>query len=245
MKYVNAGHEKPYIISKGKVNKLDGASNFVVGEIDNFKYEIEKVKFAKDDLLFMFTDGLNESINKQKEEFGYQRIEEILANAKGLNLEQLLNLFNEEHNKFIGKEEPFDDITMVLFKSNNTTLHLEFDKKDYSIIEEATNKFYENYSYLDETVKAHVGIVLDELLNNLISYEERDDLKINVDFKLNKNQVYLTMTSNGVNFNPFNDLKDKKNGTDIGGHGINIVKNITKKQDYKYQNNQSIIELIF
>ena len=245
MTYVNAGHEKPYIVSKGKVNKLDGASNFVIGEIDNFKYETEKVRFTKDDLLFMFTDGLNESINSQKEEFGYQRIEEILAKSEGLSFEQLLALFNEEHKQFIGKEEPFDDITMLLFKSSSGSLHLEFDKKDYSIIEEATNRFYENYSYLDETVKAHVGIALDELLNNQISYEERDDLKINIDFKLNKNELNLTITSNGFNFNPFNDLKDKKKGKDIGGHGINIVKNITKKQDYKYQNNQSIIDLIF
>ena len=245
MTYINCGHEKPYIVSKGKVNKLEGTSNFVIGEIDDFKYESEKVKFAKDDLLFMFTDGLNESINHHKEEFGYQRIESILAQSKDLSIEELITLFNEEHNKFIGKEEPCDDITMLVFKNNKSELHLEFDKKDYAIIEEATNKFYENYSYLDESIKAHVGIVLDELLNNQISYEEREDLKISLNFKLNNNELFLTITSNGIDFNPFKELKDKKKKTEIGGHGINIVKELSKKQSYKYQDKQSVIELIF
>lgn len=245
MTYVNSGHEKPYIVSKGKVNKLEGTSNFVIGEIENFEYKAEKVKFNKDDLIFMFTDGLNESINKDKEEFGYQRIENILAQNSSLTISELIKSFNDEHNKFIGEEEPFDDITMLVFKNNKNELHLEFDKKDYSIIEEATNKFYETYSYLDESTKAHVGIVLDELLNNQISYEEREDLKIILVFKLNDNALNLKVTSNGIEFNPFIDLKDKKKNNEIGGHGISIVKSITKKQSYKYSDNQSIIELLF
>ena len=245
MTYVNCGHEKPYIVSNGKVNKLDGTSNFVIGEIDNFEYKAEKAKFNKDDLLFMFTDGLNESINNQKEEFGYQRIEAVLAQSQGLSSENLINLFNDEHSKFIGKEEQFDDITMLVFKNNKSELHLKFNKKDYSIIEEATNKFYESFSYLDETVKAHVGIVLDELLNNQITYETLEDLRINIDFILKNNELHLSITSNSSNFDPFEELKGKKKTKEIGGHGINIVKNITKKQSYKYVDNQSIIDLIF
>lgn len=244
--FVNAGHEKPYILSKGKVHKLEGTSNFVIGELDNFQYEVEKAKFNQDDILFMFTDGLNESINKDKEEFGYERIEELLVRNANGSLDELIEAINTNHVEFVGKELQFDDITMMAIKANSNKLHLSFDKKDFSIIEEATNRFFKEYSFLDETTKSHVGIVLDELLNNQISYEKREDLKIELDFSYDEKALELTLTSNGEKFNPFIDVKKKSSKDEaIGGHGINIVKNITKNQKYAYKNNQSIITVVF
>lgn len=242
MTFINAGHEKPYIISKGKIHKLDGCSNFVIGEIENFKYKVEETLFNKEDILFTFTDGLNESINQEQEEFGYHRIEETLSSREDWSLNDLVEVLNQRHQEFIGKEVQFDDITMMAIKRNSHKLHLSFKTKDYSIIEEATNKFFEEYSYLNETTKSHVGIVLDELLNNQISYEKRQDLKINLDFSYVDQKLQLVLTSNGEAFNPFTN---NKNDSEIGGHGINIVKNFSKEQKYTYQNNQSIITVIF
>ena len=245
MIYVNAGHEKPYIISKGKVRKLEGCSNFVIGEIDNFSYQVEKTKFNKDDVLFMFTDGLNESINESKEEFGYQRIEELLSQSKDCSLEELLGKINDRHIEFTKGEEQFDDITIIMIKSKDNNLHMSFDKKDYSIIEEATNKFFEEYSYLDESLKSKVGIVLDELLNNYISYEKREDLKIDLDFTYENSELKLVVISNGENYNPFAEMKDNTKKKELGGHGISLVKNLSKKQDYKYKDEHSFITIVF
>lgn len=242
MTFINAGHEKPYIISKGKIHKLDGCSNFVIGEIENFKYKVEETSFNKEDILFTFTDGLNESINQEQEEFGYHRIEKTLSSKEDWSLNDLVEVLNQRHQEFIGKEVQFDDITMMAVKWNSNKLHLSFKTKDYSIIEEATNKFFEEYSYLDETTKSHVGIVLDELLNNQISYEKRQDLKIDLDFSYVDQKLQLVLTSNGEDFNPFTN---NNNDSKIGGHGINIVKNLSKKQKYTYHNNQSIITVIF
>ena len=246
--FINSGHEKPYIISKGKVNKLEGNSNFVIGEIDNFKYQVEKAKFNDGDILFMFTDGLNESINNNKEEFGYNRIEELLSININCSLKKLISTINDKHDEFIQDEEQFDDITIVALKRKDDELHLSFDKKDYSIIEEATDRFFEEFSYIDESTKSHVGIVLDELLNNLISYEKRDDLKIDIDFSYSHNTLEIVITANGDDYNPFDSLKDKsvpQENDKLGGHGINLVKSFTKKQKYTYKNNQSIISMIF
>ena len=244
--FVNAGHEKPYIISKGKVRKLDGTSNFVIGEIDSFKYKVEKAQFNNGDSLVMFTDGLNESINKEKEEFGYKRIESLLESNACSSLDGLFHSVSNAHTEFVQDEEQFDDITMMAIKLKSDELHLSFKKKDYSVIEEATNAFFENYSHLDESIKSRVGIVLDELLNNQISYEKVEDLRVNLDFYLTKKELKFVLTSNGENFNPFVDNKAKeKNENEVGGHGINLVKNLTKKQTYTFKNNQSIIEIVF
>ena len=244
MSFINCGHEKPYIISKDKVNKLEGSSNFVLGEINDFKYKVEKVSFNKGDVLFMFTDGLNESINKTKEEFGYSRIEETLSKNKDASLENLITANKKALIKFIDKEEQFDDITMVAFSINNNELNLHFEKKNYEIIEEATNAFFDHFSYLDEVIKSHVGIAIDEMLNNLISYEKREDLKIDVSFAYKNKELKLIITSNGSDFDPFKH-KVTKEEEELGGYGISLVKNISKKQSYKASKEKKIITIIF
>ena len=79
---MNAGHEKPYILSNGKVIKLDGTANFVLGGVDDIEYKEERHSFHKGDIIFMFTDGLNESIDDKREEFSYKRIEDTLSKSK-------------------------------------------------------------------------------------------------------------------------------------------------------------------
>lgn len=247
LRFINAGHEKPYIIHNGKLIKLDGDSNYVLGIVDDVLFKEEKIDFENGDIFFGFTDGLNESINNKKEEFGYKRIEDILSNNFDKSLDELIDLFIKNNIEFIQDEEQFDDITMLTFKANNNSLNLSYYNKNYEIILDATNKFFQNYSFINEEIKSHVGIVLDELLNNLISYEKREDLHIDLNFEYQNNELMLTIISNGDDFNPFNYQKDNSlsNEDTIGGHGINIVKNFTKKQSYEYKNNKSIITLIF
>ena len=177
----------------------------------------------------MFTDGLNESINKEKEEFGYSRIEETLSKNKDASLSNLIAANKKALIKFIDKEEQFDDITMVAFSINNNELNLHFEKKDYEIIEEATSAFFDHFSYLDEVIKSHVGIAIDEMLNNLISYEKREDLKIDVSFAYKNKELKLIIASNGSDFDPFKHIVTKEE-EELGGYGISLVKNISKKQ---------------
>lgn len=250
MRYVNAGHEKPYILHRNEVIKLDGTSNFVLGGEEGFIYKEEKISFENGDLLFTFTDGLNESINKDEEEFGYQRIVETLSESKDLSLENILSSFNEKLKEFVQEEEQFDDITMIALKKNDDSLHLSYKEKDYALIEDATNKFNDTFFYLNSETKAYVGIVLDELLNNLITYEAKEDLEIDVDFEYKNQILKLTITSNGADYNPFENHKEKylkEDNGDIspGGFGILLVKNSTKTQEHYYRNNKSVIILTF
>ena len=248
LRFVNCGHEKPYIISKNKVTKIEGTSNFVLGEIGDFEYKEEKVKFEKGDTLFMFTDGLNESINSEFEEFGYQRIVDTLSNNKDKNLDGLISSIGKELSTFVGDNEAFDDITMIALSCSDHTLSLTFNKKDYSIITEATDEFNENYAFLPIKVKSEVGIVIDEFLNNLVSYETREDLEIRLEFSIKDDELIIEVISNGEDYNPFEKHKDKYlNSGDadisVGGFGIKIVKDLMDAYSYEYKDNHSIVKL--
>ncbi len=250
IRFVNAGHEKPYIIHQNEIIKLDGTSNFVLGGEEDLTFIEEKSPFVQGDTLFTFTDGLNESINKDNEEFGYDRIVETLKECKDSSLNEKITYFNNKLKDFVKEEEQFDDITMVVLERKDNSLSLHFEKKDYSIIDETMEEFYKVYGSVDEEVKAHVGIALDELLNNQISYEKREDLVIDIDFSFEKDDLKVVITSNGADYNPFvkhvhKHLSKDDDDTTPGGFGVTLVKTLSKSYSYEYKNKKSVISLIF
>lgn len=247
--YINAGHEKPYIVSDNKVIKLEGESNIVLGVEEGYEFKKESHEFNKGDYLLMFTDGLNESINKEEEEFGYQRIEETIKNTSSLALEEVINKLNDNLNAFTGNKEQFDDITMFLIKNKKAELDLHYEKKDYEIINDIVDKFNDSFSYLEEKTRSSVGIIIDELVNNLVSYEKREDLVIDIHFEYDKDELKLVIASNGDDYDPFKNHKEKfldKFHSEIapGGFGLIIVKDLTKSHKYLYKDGHSIIELV-
>ena len=248
IRYVNAGHEKPYIISNNKVIKLDGASNFVLGGVGDMEYHEEKHKFHKGDIIFMFTDGLNESINDNEEEFTYERIESTLTNSIGHSLDEYLSAMRNELADFVGDKEAFDDVTMLIARFNSNSLSLSFDKKDPSIIEEAVDAFEKAFGYIDSERKSKVGIILDELLNNLISYEEREDLVIDVNYKVKDNNIYIEIICNGHDYDPFTNKKEKylndfSHDIEEGGFGVTLVETLSKSAKYSYKNGHSHLKI--
>lgn len=246
--YVNAGHEKPYIISKDRVTKLEGNSNFVIGGLEDFSYVEESHPFNKGDYIFLFTDGLNESINDKKEEFSYLRIENILERERGNTLDNIISKMNASLEEFVKEEEQFDDVTMLIIKNNDKELHLSYKEKDYKIITDIMDRFENDFSYLDTKLRASTGIIIDELVNNLISYEKIEELKIDVSFKLLKNSLEIKIISNGDDYDPFINHKEKYlEGYDEsikeGGLGISIVKDLASSYKYIYKDHQATLTI--
>ena len=248
IRYVNAGHEKPYIVSKSGVIKLDGESNVMLGVEEGFNFKEESHKFNKGDYLFMFTDGLNESINHTNEEFGYSRIEESLEGTSELPLDELLKKINDKLDEFTKGNEQFDDVTILVVKNRDGELKLHYEKKEYEIIPEIVDKFEETFSFLKVDTKSAVGIIIDEIVNNYISYEEREDLVIDVHFFIKNKELILQISSNGGDYDPFANNQEKyleEFSLDLpeGGFGVSIVKDLSKSQKYEYKDGRSVIEI--
>jgi sigma-B regulation protein RsbU (phosphoserine phosphatase) len=78
VEYVNAGHNPPYILSGGKVSKVEMTGGTILGCMENYKYQSKKVKLIPGDLLFLYTDGVTEAFNKQDQVYGEERLEDYL-----------------------------------------------------------------------------------------------------------------------------------------------------------------------
>ena len=245
--YINAGHEKPYILHDGKVIKIDGESNFVLGGVEDFEYKSESHPFIKGDRIFLFTDGLNESIDDKNEEFGYQRIEESLNSSINEPSVVLIDNMNTALTNYVKGVEAFDDVTMLLVELRSDELHLQYREKDPNVITDACDTFEEKFVFLNQVCKSEVGIILDEMLNNYVSYIEAEQVEIDVDFFIKDSYLTIRFTTNGAAFDPLQKedkyLEEYSEDMVEGGLGISIVKNLSDTVNYEFVNGKNVFTI--
>lgn len=169
--------------------------------------------------------------------------------SSNCSLDEIINKINAKHESFTKTKEQFDDVTLLFMKSTNNGLHLHFEKKEFEIISEIVDKFNESFKDLSTDTKSKAGIIIDEIVNNYISYETRDDLKIDVSFRLEGSELTIEFKTNGNDYNPFINHRGKyleKFHTEIeeGGFGLSIIKDLASSYSYKYIDNHSIITIV-
>ena len=248
LKFVNAGHEKPYILSKGKVIKLDGNSNFVLGGVGDFEYQAEKTKFDVGDRLFLFTDGLNEAINNEREEFSYERVEKVLKAEIDASLDDLIDSMNKTQSAFVASEEVFDDVTMVALQFNDNNFTLSYKEKDLNVVTEIVDELNKRFSFFEEKFRSEICVIVDEIVTNIVSYSEVENLEFSVGFEMSDSGVTITFKDNGKKFNPLQNkdkyLEEFQEDLAVGGFGITLVKSLSTSQKYQYKDGCNIFTIV-
>jgi sigma-B regulation protein RsbU (phosphoserine phosphatase) len=115
LKYINAGHNPPLLINnKNETLKLHKGGIFI-GYMP-WQYESDTVTLNKDSILIMYTDGLVEAMNDAEEEFGEQRLIEIMRQHKGLDSKALQDKIIQAVNAHLGSNKLEDDFTLIVIK---------------------------------------------------------------------------------------------------------------------------------
>lgn len=115
----NAGHYNPIIIDKNKniLRNLDFKKGIPLGIINENSYEDTKFSLDNIDSFWMYTDGVIEVRNEQKEEFGIERFEEFIIDSTN-DLDTLKN-FTKKLSIFSNKDSYEDDILIVRYKNRS------------------------------------------------------------------------------------------------------------------------------
>lgn len=112
----NAGHEHPIRRNAGGTYELLKYRHSVpVATMDGMHFREHTFKLNPGDRIFVYTDGIPEAINTNAEEYGTDRLVELLNKCGDLPFEELLKKVSEDVKQFAGKEPQFDDMTMVIF----------------------------------------------------------------------------------------------------------------------------------
>lgn len=114
-RYVNAGHEMPFIYRKESgYEAYKIRPGFVLAGMENIRYKEQKLQLQEGDKIFQYTDGVTEATDKDNQLYGMNRLAEVL-NQKCINSspQETLEFVKKDIDDFVGENEQFDDITML------------------------------------------------------------------------------------------------------------------------------------
>ena len=263
--YANSGHEDSIIIKNNKepiVKKEIRTAPMGIDEYIGFKED----EFTLDagDVLFLYTDGVVESTNKDKKLFGIERLLLELKNIEPLKPKTIVEGIEAKLKDFSEGEEQSDDITMICFKFNNIEIDeskiLKYEKSFGAIyenvdevnqfIEECLKNAYDDNLIYEQSFK-NLNVCVEEIVVNISDYafdtenDEKNIFNVKVIIDKNVDKISISFMDQGKPFNPtktedVNILQGITN-RNIGGFGIYLTKNLVDILEYSREDNYNVL----
>jgi len=115
--YVNAGHNPPAVRrrSNSVITWLKPTAP-AIGLAEDFQARMESIGFSQGDSLLLYTDGVTEVFNIRNEQFGQDRLAELVQQHADRTAPDLLQAIRQAISAFGGNMPLVDDVTMVALK---------------------------------------------------------------------------------------------------------------------------------
>lgn len=257
--FTNGGHNPPVVRkADGELLQLTQRHGPVLGAMSGLTYKEDSIQLKKDDLLFVYTDGVTEARNPEKKFFGDDYLLEILNQTRGFETQETTEHFITEVKKFEDTADQFDDITVLALQYavdpdtesvHKVEMSITNDLKEIESVKNRFKEFAEEVN-LETSIRRKLSLVFDELVNNVISYayEDDDQHTILLTFVKAGDRLIVTIEDDGMPFNPFEapapDTSSEIDDRPIGGLGIHLVRTLMDKASYNRKVDRNVVTLI-
>lgn len=113
--YVNAGHPPPLLVHGTQVTQLN-ATGLILGAVSEISLQRAFSHFEPGAVLVLYSDGLLERLNSDDEEFGLNRLEELIIQHQEKSAPEILEAIYETVFAFGNQTKWQDDVTAVVVK---------------------------------------------------------------------------------------------------------------------------------
>ena len=119
VRYINCGHN-PALLFQNQTHDVVpmNSSCFPIGMFDRVGCDINPAHLSAGDVLVLYTDGVTEAENLQGEEFGMERLSELIRHGHTMSAEALMNHILETVTDFSRDVGLTDDATILVAKFN-------------------------------------------------------------------------------------------------------------------------------
>ncbi len=114
--YVNAGHNPPFLLRAGEDPIPLAEGGMLLGAMPTFvPYSSGTLHLGPGDLIALYTDGVSEAMDPADEEYGEERLLDVLMKNRVLSAADILNAVVEDVRRFT-HDKYSDDITLLVIK---------------------------------------------------------------------------------------------------------------------------------
>jgi len=254
--YANAGHNPPlWRHADGRVDWLDSPLGVAAGAVGGMEYESGHVRLAPGDSLLLYTDGVNEAVDKVDRPFGNERLLAHLRHSGSLSCQAALDGLLAAIRAHAGEAEQFDDITMLMFRlqeecaDESNRLTLTNDLSELSQLAQWLQDFSEKHG-IDPGGMLKLNLALDELVTNVIhyAYPEGGVHQFILELRKGDDRLEAELIDDGKPFNPLQvpppDIEADIDSRQIGGLGIHFVRQTMDEIDYRFEHGRNHVRLV-
>lgn len=117
LKLSNAGHNPPILIqTDGHVSFVEFKTQIFAGVIEDFVYVDEEITLEKGSKLFLYTDGVTEAENTDKELYGEEKLMATLSDNASSNVRTTVDVVVNSIVNHVKEAEASDDLTILLIQ---------------------------------------------------------------------------------------------------------------------------------
>jgi phosphoserine phosphatase RsbU/P len=114
VQFSNGGHNPPYLVrATGEVEQLPMTDGMLLGKITDAEYETKRLRLAKGDSIFVYTDGVSEAMDLEMNQYCEERLEAYLKTTGTSPIRDIVQGSIADLKRHTGTAPQSDDITVL------------------------------------------------------------------------------------------------------------------------------------
>ena len=249
--YCNAGHDRPVLVGRGR---LDANPHLPLGVFTDVKYTMQTIQLDSGTTLFLYTDGLTEAKNAERNQFGLSRVMETLA--AGDDCQSLITKMTDAVHRFVEDAEQSDDLTMLAIR------YLKQD--DFSVLDESLtlkndirqttllNSFMKDVLSrlgIDDKLARSIRLGVEEAVVNVMeyAYPNEQEGEVHIAARADGERLKLIVSDDGIPFDPTDatriDTSLSAEERPIGGLGVHLIRELMDSINYERVDGRNVLTL--
>jgi len=257
LRYANAGHTRPVLLGETP-SFLDPDPGIALGLFKDAELKDAELILGPSEGILLYTDGVTEAVNPQRQFFGEQRLlETVKAVSDGRDADRILYGIGSAAADFTAGGEPFDDMAaLVLIRTPAENEDMEGPaplRTPGEIDRQTIPVALSSFEAIKQAVFALAGntqetrmalIACDEALTNIVSYSGASELAFSCEKR--DGGLCVSFFDNGIPFDPtaVGDEKEFEE-LDSGGMGLKLIRQNASGMRYERRRNRNELILNF
>ena len=236
--YCTAGHCTPLIRRQESAVSIQMEPNIPLGFDGGYSYVEEGCMIGEGETLVLYTDGVTEARNSEREMLGLKRWADIVASHDDPR---------GAIEAFMGKAEPTDDITLMTIRKTGpvlpVTMRVPCREDQWPVMRKAVHTFGMCIGMEKKALKK-LEVTAEEAIVNVLHYSQATELELTI--YNSQFTIVLLLSDNGIAFDPTEHVPNEK-ATDerqIGGLGIHLIRRIVDEIHYERKEGENILTLV-
>ncbi len=250
--FCNAGHCAPLIkhklsavnqhsavsIQPSEVRCLQIEPNIPLGYDGRYCFVEQGCMLGEGDTLVLYTDGVTEARNSEREMLGLKRWSDIVAKN-----EDLPNAIKH----FIGQADPTDDITLMTICKKSPVLPMTINvpcrEDQWPVLRNAIHSFGLCIGMERKALKKY-EVAAEEAIVNILHYSQANDIEIVLSSQ--DSAFTIQLMDDGLPFDPTEHTPNNKtiDERQIGGMGIHLIRQIVDEMHYERKKEKNILRMV-